>query len=138
MKDAKSSPLFAPVMAHLKTRFEEDPGLLADSEGKSWENMEKYILIKAREQATAIEGGACAYGSDETLYEWAEDYIRLPKDEYEKMFSKNTPAPKAMVATSAPKKTSAPKPKKEEKKVELKIVKAPDYEQESMFENEED
>lgn len=128
MKDAQKSPLFAPVMAHLKTRFEEDPGLLADSEGKSWENMEKYILIKAREQAISIEGGACAYGSDETVYEWAEDYIRLPKEEYVEMFSKNTPAPKAVVATSAPKKTPATK-----KEPEFKIVKAPDYEQESMF-----
>lgn len=93
--------LFEPVMKHLLLRIEEDSGLLADSEGKTWDNCSRYIMDKARKQAQ----NGCAVIRDEQVYEWAEDYCRLTDEEYKKLTEKHAkPAPMANVKTAeAPK-----------------------------------
>lgn len=100
---------FPPVVAHLKKRCAEDPGLLADSEGKTWENCQKYITEKARELLNGQNGRV----PDETVYEWAEDYCRMTAEEYGKMYPdkpKAAPAAKKFDKDKAVKNATAKKP----------------------------
>lgn len=75
VKSEGEKAMLTPIADHLKKRIQEDAGFAEDvlQEHKTLDRMMKYIRDKARKYAS----GSCVAVPDTTVYEWAEDYIRL-------------------------------------------------------------
>ena len=87
---AKDNSFAEPVIEHLISRCDEDPGFAADvlQEGKSWANCYEFIYKMARKEAVNNRSVI----RNDVVYEWAEDYYRMTPEQEKKASIPKPPA----------------------------------------------
>ncbi len=115
LEGAKDKTFADPIINYLIERLDEDEGLAEDvmKEQKTWEQCFKYIYEKARKKAGSSRALAV---SNETVFEWAEDYYRATDKDVESIVAtKASNKPSGKPKTTKPKNSTFDKKKALEK-----------------------